>query len=233
MPNLRTVALSAWLMTMLGLVATPLFASASTGASCRVGKHERVVVRAAGALVIDHHQTTEEGEGFSDEYRACVAAAGRWVDLGATYEPAGESGDSEYGFQLRGDFVAFVYEKATKYFHNDTKVEQYNLLTGRRTFVANYESEPVIAQRGESRHPEMVSNAAGELAWVLVTRNCIECSHADEAEHVILHNSSGTRVLASYPSDSGNPTKQVTDLNLAGNAVSWLHLGAAESAPLH
>jgi hypothetical protein len=233
MPDLRIPALGIWLMAALGFLATPVVTSARTDVSCQFGRHQRVVVRTTDALVIDHHEAIEDGEGFSDEYRGCITPGGHWVNLGTTDEPAGESNDRQYGFQLHGAVVTFVYEQASKYNHNDTKVEQYNLLTGRRTFVANYESEPVIADRGKSAHPEMVSNAAGEVAWVLITRNCIECSDADEAEHVVVHNSRGTVVLASYPSDSGDQISQVTDLHLAGSTVSWLHLGAVESEPLH
>jgi|GEM_PF-4084617 hypothetical protein len=222
------------LLATVGVVALAAPAAGSPAASrCRVGKHERVVVRGAGSVVADHHRVIEGGESATDQYSACLASTGRWFPLGSGYEYGKYASDVRlYGFQLRGRYVTFVYDQASKYVHLDAKVEQYDLSTGRRRFVANYEPEAYVVDRGTSDFPEMVSDAEGDAAWVLREPPLCTACGPPETEDVIVHDRNGTSRVASYATVEPFRPAQITSLRISPQAVSWLHLGGSETVPL-
>jgi hypothetical protein len=196
-----------------------------------------VVLRTVTGVVTDRYRTHPQPglaeATHTDAYYGCLDRTGRRTFLGGVVESQnGGNGGRLDGFELSGPYVTFVYTFGSKYGTADTRVEQYDLRHGRRTFRTDYRDGSPEVQRqnpfAQISPLNLATASNGYAAWVL-TGCPIWCGFAVS---LVVHDGEGTHMIASYQLSTTESLVQVTDLQVTAQEVTWTHLGERQSAPL-
>ncbi|HST32055.1 MAG TPA: hypothetical protein VLJ80_00920 [Solirubrobacteraceae bacterium] len=103
-------------------------------------------------------------------------------------------------------------------------IEQYDLRSGKRTFAARSEPAELVPQdQLAGREAQLVTNSAGDAAWVIRYGRNETGMNLDGAKYeaLLLHDSAGTRRAATRAGVLPNAPERIQNLQITGTTVSW------------
>jgi hypothetical protein len=235
---------------LAALSAAPAAAARSrTPARCRLSRRETVVLHNAYGVVSKTSKRftsgSREGE-YEETWRACLVGVWReWLLGRSGGRENGGGADGFRGFQLVGPYLTFASEYSSRYGIEDTRIIQYDLRSGRRTFSTDYrygsgelERQTTSVFEGPRAAWALVSNLAGDSAWNV---RLFPLS-APPTANLIVRDRAGVRSVATYPPlmrlgnlsvpSSISYVPSIQHIAISATEVSWLHGSERLSAPL-
>ncbi len=173
-------------------------------------------------------------ETFTDSYSACLYRVGHRFAIGhGGYAPG--TGTGEESFRLRGSYVTFEWSGSDKYAGTyREQVEQYDLRSGRRTFVVTYGAEPRVRPvdpASSESELELAVGSGGQAAWLVQGNGCPGSPSVCPYEALIVHDERGAQTVASYPIESF-AAPAIRTLAVSNSRVTWVQGGHSLTAAL-
>jgi hypothetical protein len=199
---------------------------------------ERILLRNSYGVISDRHiERPGPNEETTDAYFGCLKRVGRRFTIGRGLDFGlwGE-GKSERGFRLDGPYVTFVWSAYSRYLVGPTeKVEQYDLRSGRRTFVVFVGTgvgvRAVDPSSGSGSEPELAVARDGHAAWP--ERDSLLCGgQVCYYESLVVHDKGGAHPVATYRRAAGSTDVEISGIAVTAHLVTWVHRGEKRSAPL-